>query len=131
MKSSKANEIKGLFHEEYLYMDTFLASKLTSTKEVGFSVARRCSVEKVLLKISQNSQENTYARASSQKPQACNFIEKGTLAQVFCCEFCEISKNTFLTEHLRWLLLNGFGKVYPNISSFAQSHKRSSRLSMS
>ena len=26
---------------------------------------------------------------------ACNFIKKGTLAQVFSCEFCEISKNTF------------------------------------
>ena len=26
---------------------------------------------------------------------ACNFIEKETLAQVFSCEFCEISKNTF------------------------------------
>ena len=26
---------------------------------------------------------------------ACNFIKKETLTQVFCCEFCEISKNTF------------------------------------
>ena len=26
---------------------------------------------------------------------ACNFIEKETLVQVFSCEFCEISKNTF------------------------------------
>ena len=36
---------------------------------------------------------------------ACNFIKKETLAQMFSCEFCEISKNTFFTEHLRWLLL--------------------------
>ena len=27
---------------------------------------------------------------------ACSFINKETLAQVFSCEFCEISKNTFL-----------------------------------
>ena len=27
---------------------------------------------------------------------------KKSLAQVFSCEFCEISKNTFLTEHL-WM----------------------------
>ena len=27
--------------------------------------------------------------------QACNFIEKETLAQAFFCEFCDISKNTF------------------------------------
>ena len=31
---------------------------------------------------------------------ACNFIKKDTLAQVFSCEFCEISKNTFFVEHL-------------------------------
>ena len=28
-------------------------------------------------------------------------IKKETLAQVFSCEFCEISNNTFFTEHLR------------------------------
>ena len=28
-----------------------------------------------------------------------------TLAHVFSCEFCEIFKNTFFTEHLWWLLL--------------------------
>ena len=32
---------------------------------------------------------------------ACNFIKKETLAQVFSCEFLEISKNTFFTEHVR------------------------------
>ena len=31
----------------------------------------------------------------------CNFIWKETLAQVFSCEFCDIFKNTFFTEHLR------------------------------
>ena len=33
--------------------------------------------------------------------EACNFIKKETLAQVFSWEFCEISKNTFFIEHLR------------------------------
>ena len=32
--------------------------------------------------------------------QAYNFIKKETQAQVFSCEFCEISKNTSFTEHL-------------------------------
>ena len=32
--------------------------------------------------------------------QAYNFIKKETLVQVFSCEFSEISKNTFFTEHL-------------------------------
>ena len=49
---------------------------------------RRCSVKMVFLKILQNSQENCR--------HACNFIKKETLAQVFSCEFCEISKNIFL-----------------------------------
>ena len=34
--------------------------------------------------------------------EAYNFINKETLAQVFSCEFCEISKNTYFTEHL-WM----------------------------
>ena len=28
-------------------------------------------------------------------PEAWNFIKKATLAQVFFCEFCDTSKNTF------------------------------------
>ena len=28
------------------------------------------------------------------------FNKKETVAEVFYCEFCEISKNTFFTEHL-------------------------------
>ena len=38
----------------------------------------------MFLEIPQNSQEST-----------CNFIKKETLAQVFSCEFSEITKNTF------------------------------------
>ena len=35
------------------------------------------------------------------QPEACNFIKKETLAQVFSCEFCKISKKTIFKEHLR------------------------------
>ena len=35
----------------------------------------------------------------------CNFIKKENVAQVFSCEFYEISNTPFLTEHLQWLLL--------------------------
>ena len=31
---------------------------------------------------------------------ACNFIKKETLAQMFSCEFCEISKNNFFYRTL-------------------------------
>ena len=58
--------------------------------------------EKVFLEISQNSLENTCARDSFLiKMQAWNFIKKGSLAQVFSCEFCKISKNIYFTEHHR------------------------------
>ena len=52
-------------------------------------VVRRCSVKKVFLEISQNSQENT-----------CAFIKKETLAQVFSCKLCEISKKNFFYRAL-------------------------------
>ena len=56
----------------------------------------------MFLEIPQNSQENPCAKVSFLiKLQAsCNFIKKETLAQVFFCEFCGISKNTIFTEHL-------------------------------
>ena len=40
-------------------------------------------------------------------PEACNFIKKESLAQVISCEFCEISKTTFFTEHL-WATVSVF-----------------------
>ena len=70
-------------------------------------ICPQVSVKKVLLKISQNSQENTCVRVSFlMKLQACNFIKKETLAQMFSCEFREITKNTLFIEHLWWLLLD-------------------------
>ena len=58
--------------------------------------------------VSQNSQENTCARAPflmKLQASACNFVKKETLAQVFSCELEKILRAAFLTEHLRWLLL--------------------------
>ena len=55
--------------------------------------------KKVLLEISQNSQKKTCARVS--EPEAWKFIKKETLAQLFSCEFCEISRNTFFAKHFR------------------------------
>ena len=44
---------------------------------------------------------------------SCNFIKKETLTQVFSCEFCENSKNTFFTEHLRTTA----SQLWQNLSS--------------
>ena len=57
---------------------------------------RRCSVKKVFLKLSRNSQESICVGVSfSITLQAC-FIKKKTPKQVFSREFCKIFKNTFL-----------------------------------
>ena len=67
------------------------------------AVARRCSRKKVFLEISQNSQENSCASVSFLiKLQALGLGDSGIGVFLW---FCEISKNTFFTEHLRWLLL--------------------------
>ena len=58
-----------------------------NTKE---AVAQTCSVKKVFLKISQNSQENTCARVS--------FLIK--LQARLSSEHCEIFKNTYFEEYL-------------------------------
>ena len=52
----------------------------------------------MFLEILKNLQETTCARVSfliKLQDEACNFIERETLAQVFSCEFFEISNNTF------------------------------------
>ena len=57
------------------------------------AVARRCSVKKGTLK---NFAKFTGKHlCSGLRSQACDFIKKGTLVQVFSYEFCKISKNAF------------------------------------
>ena len=61
------------------------------------AVTGRYSVKKVFSEISKNLQESTCAWVSfliKLQVSACNFTKKETLAQVFSCEFCKISKNT-------------------------------------
>ena len=48
---------------------------------------QRCSVTKAVLR--------NFTKFTGKQAEACNFIKKEALAQVFSCEFCEISKNTF------------------------------------
>ena len=49
-------------------------------------------------------------------PEACNFIKKETLAKVFSCDFCEICKNTFFTEHL-WTSASEFYQILGEVNS--------------
>ena len=53
----------------------------------------------MFLKISQNSQENTCARVSFLIKLRTLGSAQVTMAQVFSCEFFEISKNTFFLQN--------------------------------
>ena len=57
----------------------------------------------MFLEISQNSQENTEPRVSfliKKQAEACNFIKKETLTQVFSCKFWEVSKSNIFYRAL-------------------------------
>ena len=66
---------------------------LLKRKEVGFNSYINKSIFLNIIPLG-------FMTFSGDIGKACNFIKKETLAQMFSCEFCEISKNTFFTEHL-------------------------------
>ena len=61
------------------------------------AVSQRSSVKKAFLEIRQNSQENTCARVSLLKMRLWR--------RCFPVNFKKFLRTSFLTEHLRWLLL--------------------------
>ena len=50
---------------------------------------------------------------------ACNIIKNETLVQMFSCEFCEISKNTFFTGHLWTTASHSPERILQNDSEFS------------
>ena len=48
-------------------------------------------------------------------PESCNFIKKETLAQVFYCEFYEISKNTFFQRIALVAASVNFDRILDNL----------------
>ena len=75
------------------------------------AVVQRCSIKKVFLKISQNSQENTCARVSFLiKSQTLGLrpatvLKKRLWYRCFPVNFAEFLRTPFSIEHLRWLIL--------------------------
>ena len=68
------------------------------------NIHRRCSVRKRSVRnFPKFTGKHLCQGLFSIKLQALahNFINKETLAQVFSCEVCEISKSTFFREHLK------------------------------
>ena len=72
------------------------------------AIVRRCSVKKVFVKISQNSQQNTCATVSfliKLLVSTCNFIKKRLLHRCFPVSFVKFLKTPFFKDHLWWLFL--------------------------
>ena len=63
---------------------------------------RRCFLRKGVLR--------NFTNFTGKHPCQSLFIKKESLAQVLSCEFCEISKNTFFTEHL-WTTASPIKKI--------------------
>ena len=82
------------------------------------AVAQRCSVKKVFLQISQNPQENTHARVSfarKMQAEACNFIKKDTLAQMFSCKFLTLNTLNFNALIYRIPPVTASGMGFPRL----------------
>ena len=69
------------------------------------AVAQRCSVKKVFLEISQNSQENTCTKVSFLMKLPATLLKETLWRRCFPVNFAKFLRTPFLTEHLRWLLL--------------------------
>ena len=75
---------------------------------------------KLILEISRNSQQNTFDKVSflmKLQAEACNFIKKGTLAQVFSCNFAKFLKHLFLQNQTTCSFYFSYD-VVPHISQY-------------
>ena len=67
----------------------------------------------VFLNISQNSRKNTCVRVSFLvMPQACNFIKKETLTQLFLVNLVKFLRTTFFMCFIKNVALKNFTKLY-------------------
>ena len=73
------------------------------------AVTKRCSVKKVFLYITKNSSESTCARVSFFYKVAglrsATLLKKRLWHSCFPVKCAKLLRTSFLTEHLRWLLL--------------------------
>ena len=69
------------------------------------AVVQRCSVKKVFLEISRNSQENTCARVSLLQAAPAALLKKRLWHSCFPVNSAKFLRTPLFTEHLWWLLL--------------------------
>ena len=92
------------------------------------AVAQVCSVKKVLLNIEFTGKQlcqslffNKVNGLQALDLRPATLSKKRLRHRLFPCEFCEIFKNTFFIEHLRWLLLKWRQVLYWNSHSVLAS----------
>ena len=84
--------------KKYFVFETELFSKISVWKNLKFS--------QQFIKLWKKSPEGVlYEKVFLEISRGLQFFKKEILAQVFSCGFCEFSKNTLFTKHLRWLFL--------------------------
>ena len=99
--------IFGKFFRTFFYRILVSCCFCLSNIDENFVYSRgrhlRCSLKK-FRKIHRKApvSESFFNKVAGLRPA---ILLKKKLWHIFSCEFCEISKNTLFTEHLRWLLL--------------------------
>ena len=111
----------------FLFLITLLTVfKVVFVVELTVFISTSCSLfgnsrPEALLKILQNSQENTSAKVSvliKLQASACNIIKIETLAQV-SCDFCKIFKNTCFYSNSPLAAPDFYKSVYSSILLFS------------
>ena len=82
---------------------SYAASPAARSSQSPEAFFRRCSVKKVFLEISQNSQEKVCAGESFLP---ATLLKKSLWHRRFPVNFAESLRTLFFTEHLQWFLLN-------------------------
>ena len=72
---------------------------------VSGAVVRRCSVKKVFLEISQNSQKSRLFFNKVARLRPATLLKKSLWHRCFSVNFAKFLRTAFFAEHLRWLLL--------------------------
>ena len=80
--------------------------KLLYLRAATFRILSKNLWQSIFYGISQKQPPEVFCKKRYSYKFPTTLFKKETLVQVFSCEFWEISKNTFFTEHLRWLLLD-------------------------
>ena len=101
-------------------------------KQTSEAVVQRCSVKKVFLEISQNSQESTCARVSfliKLQARPATLLKKRLWYRCFPVNFAKFLRTPFSIEHLWWLLLRHSFPCFHETEYFKETRKFHNHIS--